>query len=95
MADPSLGDKGVGDDWGTTPLYNFGTIHSQRGGAHTRGLHLIVSGGLAKVVMGLYIYHFPNHICSKIDQIANVFTLGLVFYVTIKLMMCYPPIGGC
>jgi len=69
MADPSLGDKGVGDDWGTTPLYNFGTIHSQRGGAHTRGLHLIVSGGLAKVVMGLYIYHFPNHICSKLTKL--------------------------
>jgi len=69
--------------------------HNEVGPIHVGPTSFIVSGDCAKVVMGLYIYHFPNHICSKIDQIANVFTLGLVFYVTIKLMMCYPPIGGC
>jgi hypothetical protein len=30
---------------------------------------LIVSGDCAKVVMGLYIYHFPNHICSKLTKL--------------------------
>jgi hypothetical protein len=67
----------MGDDWGTKGLY-------------PNSPHLLVSGDCAKVVMGLYIYHFPMVIwklSKKMEAYHHYYYYCLFIYFCFELTL--------